>query len=216
MPDSSNTRPIGAMLNIEKGSMVSAPEGRLRLTDSTRSFSRICGELPTMVMVPPRMMQQAMGSSRRDNGRPVRVEIRATTGRNNAVTAGFCMTAEISPVMPHRTSSRRRSSPFDRRRMCDAAVFSTPVRSSPAPRIIVAMIATTALPAKPSNNCSVGTTPVMPSATSTSSATTSARTHSSVNMTSVNVVSPSTSSISLERVRPLSMVLVGGGVVPRV
>ena len=68
-------------------------------------------------MVPPRMMQQAIGSSRRDSGRPVREEMRATTGRNSAATAGFCITAEIKPVMLHNTSSSRRSSPFDRRRM---------------------------------------------------------------------------------------------------
>ena len=113
--------PIGATVNMRIGSMVSAPGGRLRLTDSIRSLSRICGELPTMVMVPPSMMQQAIGSSRRDSGRPVREDRRETTGRNSVVTAGFCMKAESEPVRPHSTSSRRRSTPADRRRMKDAA-----------------------------------------------------------------------------------------------
>ncbi len=151
-PNSSSAAPNGVTENILNCSIVSAPVGRLRLAEVIRSFNNICGELPTMVSEPPSTMQHAIGSSRREIGTPVREEMRLTTGRNSAVRAGFCMIAESRPVSPHNTSSRRRSSPRESLSRNEAARDSTPVRSSPAPRIMVAMIAITALPAKPAKS----------------------------------------------------------------
>ena len=51
---------------------------------------------------------------------------------------------------------------------------------------MVAITLITALPEKPSNRCSTGTTPVRPSTTNTSKAVTSARSRSHTNMTMVN------------------------------
>ena len=56
-----------------------------------------------------------------------------------------------------------------------------PVRSSPAPMIITAMIEITALLANPSNTWAAGTTPVAPTSTMMSSAATSTRTTSDTN-----------------------------------
>ena len=56
-----------------------------------------------------------------------------------------------------------------------------PVRSSPAPMIITAMMEITALLAKPSKTWAAGTTPVAPTSTMTRSAATSTRTTSETN-----------------------------------
>ena len=56
-----------------------------------------------------------------------------------------------------------------------------PVRSSPAPMIITAMIDTTALLAKPSKIWAAGTTPVSPTRTMMRTAATSTRTTSEMN-----------------------------------
>ena len=57
----------------------------------------------------------------------------------------------------------------------------TPVRSSPAPMIITAMIEMTALLANPSKTCAAGTTPVAPTRTMMRIAATSTRTTSDTN-----------------------------------
>src|SRR5690348_6260386 len=93
------------------------------------------------------------------------------------------------------------------RRMKDAALFNTPVRSRPAPMIITAISEITALPAKPSNNWSIGSRPVMPITTTTSSASTSARTHSRISIAIVKPTSPSTSIMSGVRVSSIARLL---------
>ena len=54
---------------------------------------------PTIVMVPPRMAQKPMGMTRCAMVRPVRFEMRATTGRNSAVAPTFCMNDDTSPTV---------------------------------------------------------------------------------------------------------------------
>ena len=53
------------VLTIFSGSSVAAPEGRFELPATSRSLSRISGELPTMVNAPPMTMAAAIGSSSR-------------------------------------------------------------------------------------------------------------------------------------------------------
>src|SRR5690606_7774537 len=174
------------------GSSVAAPEGRLALVATSRSLSRISGELPTMVRVPPSTIDTATGSSSRDRLTPVRDDRRETTGRYSAITDGFCITDELSPAMPETSSSRRSSAPRARRSSQAARRLRAPVRSRPMPRIIVAMTLITALEEKPLNRSSGCTRPVRPSITSTTSATRSARTRWNTNNTMVRPTSPST------------------------
>ena len=95
--------------------------------------------------------------------------------------------------------------PWPRRSSHDARRFSAPVRSSPAPRIIVAMMLITALPEKPPKISSGAIRPVMPSTTSTTSATRSARMRSNRNIAIVKPTSPRTSFMSLVSVSALSI-----------
>ena len=65
-----------------------------------RSLSRIKGDDPTKVIVPPRIAQKPIGISKRLMGSSVRTEIRLTTGKNNAAAPTFCMKLEIKPTVP--------------------------------------------------------------------------------------------------------------------
>ena len=69
------------------------------------------------------------------------------------------MKPDISPATAEVHRIRRSSTPFDRRSSQEARRFSAPVWSRPAPRIMVAMIAITALPEKPENSSLAGTSP---------------------------------------------------------
>src|SRR5688572_9589397 len=143
---------------------------------------------------------------------PERPDTRAVTGRNSAITAGFCMKPDIRPAIADVSRISRSSMPFARRSSHTARRLSAPVRSRPAPRIIVAITAITALPEKPSNSCAAGTSPVSPSTTSTTSAVASARMRSIMNIAMVKPTSPSTIIMSRVRVRPVSM---GAGLLRR-
>ena len=103
------------------------------------------------------------------------------------------------------SSSRRCSTPCARRSSQPARRFSAPVRSRPAPRIIVAITLMTALLEKPLNRSSGATRPVSPSSISTTSATTSARIRSNRNIAIVKPTSPSTSFMSVVSVSAVSM-----------
>ncbi len=116
-----------------------------------RSFSRISGLDPTMVMVPPRMAQKPMGISRRDRGNPVRAEIRLTTGRNRAAAPTFCMKLEMTPTVPEMSGMIRASVVPPTRVMKPATRDMIPVWSNPAPMIMTPMMEITALLANPSN-----------------------------------------------------------------
>mgnify|MGYP001806792938 CR=1 FL=1 len=97
-PIASRARPKGSGANMPKGLSEATPDGRLRLAATSKSLSRIIGDEPTMVSEPPSTMQVAIGSSRRPSPRPVREDNLAATGRNSAVTEGFCMTEETAPA----------------------------------------------------------------------------------------------------------------------
>ncbi len=164
----------------------------------------ISGELPTIVRVPPSTMHTATGSITRASATPLRPDRRETTGRNSAITEGFCIVAEVSPAVAEAYRIKRSSSPLERRSSQIAMRFSRPVRSSPALSTIVAITLITAVPANPWKICSDGTSPVSPSITSTSSAVTSLRSFSQTNITIVKPTSASTSIISMLRTAPLS------------
>ena len=61
------------------------------LAPISRSFSRISGDEPTIVMVPPKIAQKPIGISSRLSGSSVRTDMRLTTGRNRAAAPTFCM-----------------------------------------------------------------------------------------------------------------------------
>src|SRR5690606_271726 len=145
---------------------------------------------------PPITIAAASGSSMRDSATPVREDSREATGRYRASTDGFCITEELRPATAVVSSNSRCSTPCARRSSQPASRLRAPVRSSPAPRTMVAITLITALPEKPSNRSSGATRPVSPSNTSTDSATTSARTRSNTNRTMVRPTSPSTSIMS--------------------
>ena len=189
--------PIGNGANIFNGCNVATPEGRLPLADTSRSLSISNGELPTMVRLLPMMIAAANGSRKRESGNPVRELRREATGMYSAITAGLCMSGEFSPEIAVVSNSRRFSMPCARRSSQPARRLSAPVRSSPAPRIIVAITLMTALLAKPLNSSSGATSRVNPSSISTTNATTSARMRSNRNIAIVNATSPSTSFMSV-------------------
>ncbi len=122
-------------------------------------MSRISGDEPTIVIVPPRIAVKPIGISSRDIGRPERTEIRLTTGRNSAAAPMFCMNDEITPTVPATIGMMRLSAVPPISRITPATLLMMPVLSSPAPMIMTAMIAITALDAKPSNRCAVSTRP---------------------------------------------------------
>ena len=197
--------PIGSGANIFSGCNVATPDGRLPFAEISRSFNMISGELPTIVRLLPMMIAAAIGSRKRDSGRPVRELSRDATGMYSAITAGLCISGELRPAMAVVYSSRRFSMPCARRNSQPARRLSAPVRSRPAPRIIVAMTLITALLEKPVNKRSGETSRVSPSSISTTSATTSARIRSNRNIAIMKTTSPSTSFMSVVSVSAVSM-----------
>src|SRR6476660_6404610 len=95
--------------NMCSGSSVAAPEGRLALDETSKSLSRISGEVPTIVSEPPITMAMASGNRKRDRGKPVRELRREATGRYSAITDGFCMKDELRPATAEVNSNRRDS-----------------------------------------------------------------------------------------------------------
>ena len=100
MPAVSITAPMGVTAKRWKVRIGVAPSGSAPLAFSIRSFRRMSGLDPTIVIVPPRIAQKPIGISRRERGMPVRVEIRLTTGRNRAAAPMFCMKLEMTPTVP--------------------------------------------------------------------------------------------------------------------
>ena len=149
MPLTSSAAPTGVTENRPKA-CIFCPSGRSVFAVTIRSFSRISGEEPTRVIVPPRMAQNPIGMSIRLSGMSVRAEIRLTTGRNSAAAPTFCRKLEMNPTVPQITGTTRFSVDPPKRRMAAATLDIRPVLSSPAPMIITAMIEMTALEAKPS------------------------------------------------------------------
>ena len=143
---SSSARPIGIGANMRSGSSVATPDGRLALAATSRSLSRISGELPTMVSAAAhddgggnrhQQPRQADAGARRQargdrqvqrHHRRVLHDRRVEAGdRRRSAAAGVC------------------SMPCERRSSQPARRLSAPVRSRPVPRIIVAMTFITAL-----------------------------------------------------------------------
>ena len=152
IPAANKARPTGATSNNSNCPSVAAPGGSEALDAIIRSFNRISGDEPTMVMVPPMMAQKPIGISRRDSGISVRTDIRDTTGRNNAVAPTFCIRLDIPPTVPEINGIIRLAVFPPIRKINAATTVITPVRSRPAPSIITAMMDITALEAKPLNS----------------------------------------------------------------
>ena len=100
MPTASITIPMGVTENRWKVRIGVSPSGSAAFAFRIRSFRRMRGLDPTMVMVPPRIAQKPIGISRREREMPVRVEIRLTTGRKSAAAPMFCMKLEMTPTVP--------------------------------------------------------------------------------------------------------------------
>ena len=99
MPVATSARPTGVTENRLKV-CICRSVGSATLEVRIRSLSRISGDEPTMVTVPPRIAVKPIGISRRDIGRPERADMRLTTGRNSAAAPTFCMNDEMMPVVP--------------------------------------------------------------------------------------------------------------------
>ena len=156
MPVASRARPIGVTENSDQV-CIWCSAGSALLEVRIRSFSRINGLEPTMVMVPPRMAQKPIGMSRRDIGSPVRAEMRLTTGRKSAAAPTFCMKLEMKPTEPEMAGMMRASVRPATFRMVPASLPMRPVLSRPAPMIMTAMMEMTALLEKPRNSSEDGT-----------------------------------------------------------
>ena len=69
------------------------------LVDRMRSFNKISGEEPTIVIVPPRIAQNPIGISRRPSPISVLAEILLTTGKKSAAAPTFCINEEMIPTV---------------------------------------------------------------------------------------------------------------------
>ena len=125
--------------------------GKSALVATIKSFNRMRGEDPTIVIVPPRIAQKPIGISRRAMPMFVREEIRETTGRKRAAAPTFCIKLEIKPTVLEMIGMIRHSVVPPYFRIVAATLVIRPVLSNPAPMIITAIIEMTALEAKPSN-----------------------------------------------------------------
>ena len=98
MPIPRSAKPIGVTEKSPNGS---------RFPCRMRSLRRMRGLDPTMLRHPPSMAANPMGMRRRDEGMPVRREIRSIAGRKRAADPIFCMNAEIIPTTPETVPSNR-------------------------------------------------------------------------------------------------------------
>src|SRR3546814_16245504 len=98
---------MGIGANVCSGSSVPTPEGRLALAATSRSLSRISGELPTMVRPPPMMIAADTGISSRDRLTQVRADRREQIGRESPVTDGFRLNEELRPTTAEDSSNSR-------------------------------------------------------------------------------------------------------------
>ena len=150
IPVITKQKPIGVTSKRPKGCIccwLGSPE----FATPMRSFNKIRGEDPTMVIVPPKIAQKPIGISNRDIGNSVRTEIRLTTGKNNAAAPTFCMKDEITPTEPAIIGMIFFSVLPPTLNIYPAIIDINPVLSRPAPIIMTAIIEITALEANPSN-----------------------------------------------------------------
>ena len=126
--------------------------GNPALATPIRSFNKISGDEPTIVMVPPKIAQKPIGINKRDSDISVLTDIRLATGKKSAAAPTFCIKDEITPTEPDIMGIIRRSVLPPIFKMYPATFDINPVLSRPAPMIIIAIIEITALDAKPSNN----------------------------------------------------------------
>ena len=187
---------MGNGANIGKGVNKATPDGMRPLADNNKSFSMINGELPIMVRPLPKIMADAIGISRRESTMPVRADKREATGKNRAVTDGFCINPEIKPAAAELNKIRRSSMPSERLNNQAAKRFKAPVRSRPELNIIEAIMLITALLESPENNSPEGTKLLAPKIISTTSAVRSPRIRSNTNIVITKAAKPSTKTMS--------------------
>ena len=140
--------PIGVTENKENVSIFKFT-GRIWLELIIRSFNKINGDDPTIVIVPPKIAQKPIGIRRRDSGISVLTDILLTTGKNRAAAPTFCMKLEITPTLLETIGTIRASLLPPCFNIIAATLLIRPVLSRPAPIIITAMIESTALDEKP-------------------------------------------------------------------
>ena len=143
-PVATRTSPMGVVENNDQISIF-CPSGNDVLDVSIRSLSRISGDEPTIVTVPPRIAQKPIGINSRDMGKFERDDIRETTGRNKAAAPTFCIKDEIIATVLEIIGMILASEvpPIFRIKLETFDII--PVLSKPAPMIITAMIDITAL-----------------------------------------------------------------------
>ena len=142
--------PIGVTENNENVSILLSA-GRIWLELTIKSLSKISGDDPTIVIVPPKMAQNPIGIKRRESGISVLTEILLTTGRNKAAAPTFCMKLEITPTLLETIGTMRASLFPPCFNIVAATLLIKPVLSRPAPIIMTAIIESTALDEKPAN-----------------------------------------------------------------
>ena len=97
IPVLTRASPIGVTENREKEAIFLSV-GKLSFVVEIRSFKRIKGEDPTIVIVPPNIAQKPIGIKSRERGMSVRLEILETTGMYKAAAPTFCIKLEITPT----------------------------------------------------------------------------------------------------------------------
>ena len=142
--------PIGVTENNENVSILLSA-GRIWLELTIKSLSKISGDDPTIVIVPPKMAQNPIGIKRRESGISVLTEILLTTGRNKAAAPTFCIKLEITPTLLETIGTMRASLLPPCFNIVAATLLIKPVLSRPAPIIMTAIIESTALDEKPVN-----------------------------------------------------------------
>ena len=124
-------------------------EGRIWLELIIKSLSKIKGEDPTIVKVPPKIAQKPIGISNCESGISVLTEILLTTGKNRAAAPTFCIKLEIIPTLLETIGTILVSLFLPYFSIVAATLLIKPALSRPAPMIITAIIEITAFDEKP-------------------------------------------------------------------
>ena len=142
--------PIGVTENKENVSIFKSA-GSSSFELMIKSFRRMRGDDPTIVIVPPKMAQKPIGIRRRESGISVLTDILLTTGRNKAAAPTFCIKLEMKPTVLETMGTIRASLAPPCFNIVAATLLIRPVLSKPAPIIMTAIIDSTALEEKPAN-----------------------------------------------------------------
>ena len=177
--------PIGVTLNSSKAinGLPLTMSGLFNHHPSIRSLSMINGDEPTNVRQPPVIAQKPIGINILLAGILSCRPIRMVAGKNSAAAPIFCIKLDITATVDEIITMILASLCPASFIICEATTFMTPVLFSPAPRIITAMIETTALELSPAMASSGLITPDNGNNTIISRPTRSTRSKSKTNRT---------------------------------